>query len=243
MSQPDTIHVANSPEAGAEACASAILATLRTTLESAKRATIALSGGTSPRLLFDALAQAQFDWSDVHFFWVDERCVSPVDPQSNFHLADQSLFGPAHISKYNIHRIHGEMPPAEGAARYVEDLRHEFSLKPGELPVFDIIHRGIGPDAHTASLFPGEPLIADRENIAAAVWVEKLRSHRVTLLPGVLLAARRTFILAVGTDKAEPLYHVLKGPLDYFQYPCQIAVRDTASPAEWFIDRDAAAQL
>jgi 6-phosphogluconolactonase len=100
----------------------------------------------------------------------------------------------------------------------------------------------MGPDAHTASLFPGEPLIDNRTGIAAAVWVEKLRSHRVTLLPGVLLAARHTVLQVAGEDKADAVRNVLKGPEDPHKYPCQIATRGSEQ-AVWFLDKAAASKL
>jgi 6-phosphogluconolactonase len=113
------------------------------------------------------------------------------------------------------------------------------NLAPGELPVFDVIQRGMGPDAHTASLFPGEPLIADRTGIAAAVWVGKMKQHRVTLLPGVLSQAQHTLCLATGAEKADALLAVLRGPFDPLHAPSQIASPDTA----WYIDKSAAAKL
>ena len=140
-------------------------------------------------------------------------------------MADETLLTPARISKYNVHRIHGELKPEEAAVRYVEEIRDFFSPAEGELPAFDLIHRGMGSDAHTASLFPGEPLIGDRTGIAASVYSKPAHNYRVTLLPGVLLAAKRTVILAAGPDKAGPLKDVLDGPEDPFRYPCQIATR------------------
>jgi 6-phosphogluconolactonase len=100
----------------------------------------------------------------------------------------------------------------------------------------------MGPDAHTASLFPGEPLINDRENAVAAVYVKKLDMHRVTLLPGALLAARKTVMLVAGDDKAEALRNVLRGPDDPLRYPCQLGARNSPR-ALWFIDRAASARL
>ena len=104
------------------------------------------------------------------------------------------------------------------------------------------MHRGMGADAHTASLFPGEPLISDRTGIAANVWVEKLKMARVTLLPGVLLAAKNTVLQVAGADKAEPLYNVLNGPEDPVKYPCQLGTRN-GSGAVWFLDEAAAAKV
>jgi 6-phosphogluconolactonase len=192
--------------------------------------------------MFSTLARTPFQWTKVHIFWVDERCVPPTDPQSNYKLALETFLEPAEIPAANIHRIAGELNPAQAAERYVKDIRAAFAIGDGELPAFDVVHRGLGPDAHTASLFPGEPLIGDRQGIAAAVHVEKLNSDRVTLLPGVLLAAKKTVILAAGEDKAAPLFQVLRGPEDPFQFPCQLGTRD-AQNAVWFIDRAAASRL
>lgn len=235
-------HIFKSHEECAEHCAAHILERLRDTLKHHEFATIALSGGHTPKLMFAKLAAAGFDWSHVHFFWVDERCVPPESDESNFKLANEALLTPARIPATNIHRVKGELAPAEAAAAYISDIQNFFQLGSTELPVFDLMHRGIGNDAHTASLFPGEPLIRDRTGIAAAVYVEKLKSHRVTLLPGMLLAARATVIQAEGEDKAQPIYNVLFGPEDPMQYPCQIAARGSEK-AVWFLDQAAASKL
>jgi len=234
------IFVKESTDDLASDCASYILGALSEALKSRERATVAISGGSTPKPLFARMAKASFDWSRVHVFWVDERCVPPTDDQSNYKLASEAWLAPARIPDTNVHRILGELSPEEAAKRYVDELKRFFDLREGQQPVFDLIHRGIGADAHTASLFPGEPLIADRKGIAAAVWVEKMKSHRVTLLPGVLLAARQTVIEAVGQDKAGPVHSVLEGPIDLFQFPCQIAARDHVA---WFLDKAAASKL
>jgi 6-phosphogluconolactonase len=143
------------------------------------------------------------------------------------------------VADGRFHRVMGESAPEEAARLYEDDRRRCLSLRPGELPVFDAIQRGMGPDAHTASLFPQEPLIGDRTGIAAAVYVEKLKQHRVTLLPGVLERARHTLCLATGEEKAEALRKVLRGPFDPLNIPSQIASPDTV----WYIDRSAAPKL
>jgi len=235
------LRVRQTPEQAAAAGAQFILSTLRHALETQPRVTLAISGGTTPRLLFGDLAKADFDWSNVHIFWVDERCVPPDDDQSNFKLANDTLLKPAKIHSGNIHRVFGELPPEEAAARYVSEMKQFFNFAENQLPVFDIIHRGMGPDAHTASLFPGEPLIKNTSGIAAHVWVEKMKMDRVTLLPGVLRAAKCTVLEVSGADKAEAAHLVLKGPTDEMKYPCQIASRD--DKAIWFLDEAAAAKL
>jgi 6-phosphogluconolactonase len=203
------------------------------------RSTLAISGGTSPRIMFEIFATAKFDWSRVHLFWVDDRCVPPTDPQSNFKLANDTWLGPAKFPETNIHRIQTERDPEDAAEIYADELRLVFGE---DIPQFDVIHRGMGPDAHTASLFPGEPLIDDRTNLAAAVYVEKLNSHRVTLLPAVLLAAKHTVMLVTGADKTLPLADVLYSPHDPKKFPCQLTERDGGQVA-WFLDQAAAAKL
>ncbi len=238
----EVLEIAESAQAAANACAAWILEDLRDLLVSADFARFAISGGSTPKIMFETLGRTPFQWAKVHIFWVDERCVPPSDSQSNYKMAAETLLKPAKIPAENIHRIKGEIDPAEAAEEYVRDIRASFSLSNGEIPVFDLIHRGLGPDAHTASLFPGEPLIGDRKGIAAPVYVQKLKMHRITLLPAVLLAARKTAILAAGDDKAEPLFQVLRGPEDPFRFPCQLGTRGSLK-ALWFIDRTAAQKL
>jgi 6-phosphogluconolactonase len=235
------LRIAATREESARDCSQFILDALATILKTSPRATLAISGGSTPKLMFAEMARAAFDWSKVHIFFVDERCVPPTDSQSNFKMADETLLQPAKIPLLNIHRIYGELPPDEAAARYVTEIKAFFTLGNGQLPAFDILHRGMGVETHTASLFPGQPLIADRAGIAAHLWVESMKMDRVTLLPGVLLAAKSTVLQVSGDEKAEGVRQVLEEPEDFFRYPCQIASRD--GKAVWFLDRPAAAKL
>ena len=231
------------PVAAAEACGQRIMDLLEEVLASRKRATLAVSGGSSPRPMFALFAQRRLLWDQVDIFWVDERYVPPSDPQSNFRMANETWLTPAKVPAGNIHRIPTEGEPHDAARQYAEQIRGVFQayfgLNTGEQPQFDVIHRGMGPDAHTASLFPGESLIEDHTRLAAAVWVEKMRQWRVTLLPGVLEAARNTVMLATGSDKAQALDAVLHGAYDPVKLPAQIAARE----ATWFLDEAAAAFL
>jgi 6-phosphogluconolactonase len=235
-------HTCSTPEEAVDACTHHIIALLDEALSGQALATLALSGGSTPKPLFQRLTTTHFDWTRVHLFWVDERSVPPADPQSNYRLAEEALLSPAHFPRRNVHRICGELRPDAAARRYVEEIREFFALEPGEFPHFDLVHRGIGPDAHTGSLFPGEPLIDDRESIAAAVYVEKLAQWRVTLLPGALLAARHTVFLVTGGDKAGAVRAVFNEPYDPKQYPAQIASHHGRS-VTWFLDAAAAALL
>jgi 6-phosphogluconolactonase len=215
----------DSQEASA-ACAIKMLGLLEQSLAASSVATLAISGGSTPKLLFSELAKAHFDWSLVHLFWVDERAVPPTDPQSNYKLAKEYFIDPAGFPVSNVHRVQAELDPETAARLYSEDIRKFFQLEPGLFPAFDIIHGGMGPDAHTASLFPGEPLIADHRNLVATAYVEKFHQWRITLLPGVLEAAHNTIMLVAGEDKAQPLRTVLHEPYDPNQYPVQIGTHD-----------------
>jgi 6-phosphogluconolactonase len=228
--------------AAAEACAKHILARLEDALAGRSYATLALSGGATPRPLFESLAQAKFPWPQVHVFWVDERAAPPGDPASNYKTAAECFLLPARLPSRNVHRIQGELMPEVAARRYAEEIRQFFGLEPGEMPHFDVIHRGVGADGHTASLFPGEPLLEDRENIAAAVYVEPLAQWRITLLPGVLLAAKHTVFLVTGEDKAEIVRAVFHEPYNPMRYPAQMVSLHGRGVC-WFLDQAAARLL
>ena len=221
------------PVAAAEACGQQILDLLAGAIAARQQATLAVSGGTSPKPMFELFAKSGFQWGQVHIFWVDERCVPPMDSQSNFRMANETWLAPAKVPVGNTHRVPTELEPREAAQKYAEDVR-------AFLP-FDVIHRGMGPDGHTASLFPGEPLIADHQGIVAAVWVEKMHQWRVTLLPSVLEAARNTVVFAPGADKAEALQAVLRGPYDPMKWPAQVGARD--GNVTWYLDGPASGLL
>jgi len=230
------------PQKAAEACARHILMRLEEALSGQPWASLAISGGSSPKPIFEILAATRFAWDRVHLFWVDERAVPPNDPQSNYGMAENLFIKPAHIPHRNVHRIHGELRPDEAARQYSGEIRSVFELAPDQLPHFDVIHRGIGADGHTASLFPGEPLIEDRDGIAAAVYVEKMTQYRITLLPGVLLAAKHSVVFATGEDKAEVIHQILEGPYDPARLPAQIVSHHGRGLA-WFLDQAAASRL
>ena len=227
------------------ACGLQILDWLRAAIDQKGAATLAISGGSSPKTMFAMFAQTAFPWDRVHLFWVDERGVPPTDEQSNFKLANDLWLAPGRFPASNVHRIEAELPPAEAAARYTQEIRGHFeildqlNLTGDALPRFDAIHRGMGPDAHTASLFPGEPMIGNHSDICAAVWVEKFKQWRITLLPGVLESASHTAMLVTGADKAGPLRSVLHESLDPMRYPAQIG---SGEKTAWFLDAPAAAQ-
>ncbi len=217
----------------AAACAEWIIGRLRQAVEDRGRANIAVSGGKTPKLLFEHLRQAEFPWEKLGFFFVDERAVPPESPQSNFRLAQDSFLAPLHFPEHNVRRIQGELDPNEAAARYTDAMLEWFQLAPGKIPVFDVIHHGMGADGHTASLFPNEPLIEDRTGVAAAVLATAEPKQRVTLLPGALLVSRATVFLVDGADKNAALQNVLLGELNPLLYPSQLLAR-SGKHVDWF---------
>jgi len=237
----DTVLSADAP-AAAEACGVRMLHILQEAIAERDSASIAVSGGNTPKLLFQCLSKSDFDWSRVHLFWVDERAVPPGDPQSNYTLAYDNWLAPVSYPPANIFRIQAELPISEAAERYAAAIRSHFKLDDDGFPVFDIIQQGMGGDVHTASLFPGEPLILDRTGIAAAVYVEKLTAARITLLPGVLTRARNTLMLVTGEDKAPALHTVWKGPENLMESPAQLT-RHHEGKVTWYLDEAAAAGL
>lgn len=230
------------PGAAADACARHVSALLEQALASQEHATLAVSGGSTPKLLFQKLVASGFRWHRVHLFWVDERCVPPNDPESNYRLAEEHLIAPARIPPAQVHRIRGEVKPETAALEYAEGVRNFFGLEAGEHPHFDVVQCGMGPDCHTASLFPGEAAIDDREHIAAAVYVQKMGRWRVTLLPGPLLAAKNIVFLVAGADKAPAVRNVFHQDFDPKRYPAQLISRQGRRVA-WFLDQAAAADI
>jgi 6-phosphogluconolactonase len=147
-------------------------------------------------------------------------------------MTREALLDAVSLPEAQVHRIAGELAPPDACAKYIEEIRSTFKLSGAELPVFDVIQRGMGPDMHTASLFPGEPLILNRTDIAGAVWVPKMGQNRVTLLPGVLELARETLCLVSGADKTEGLRQVMNEPPDTLKRPMQISSRQML----WYVD-------
>jgi 6-phosphogluconolactonase len=233
--------ISSDPEAAARACSAAIEGILKDTLAERRTATLAVSGGSTPKLMMDQLATSDLDWSRVHIFFVDERPVPPGDKQSNYTLCETHLLKPAGVPAENVHRIQAERAPAEAAEIYRCEICDFFGLKQGDEPRFDVIQCGVGPDCHTASLFPAEPAIDDMDTLVAALPVPKLNQTRITMLPAILLSARHLVVLATGPDKAEAIGHAVLDPYNPQRLPAQLVIR--AAQSELFLDNASASQV
>lgn len=204
---------------------------------------VALAGGSTPRGLYQLLTgepyRSQLSWEYLRVFWGDERTVPPDHHESNFRMAEEALLSQVPVPARQVFRMEGELPAGEAAARYEAVLREQFRLSPGEFPKFDLILLGMGSDGHTASLFPGTSAVTESHKLVAAPWVEKLHTHRVTLTPPVLNAAKHVVLLVSGQDKATALHAVLEGPSEPDRYPAQV-INATAGNVVWLINQDAA---
>lgn len=211
-----------------------------------RECSVALAGGSTPRGLYRLLTgepyRSQLSWEHFRVFWGDERMVPPDHQESNFRMAEEALLSHVPVPSKQVFRIEGELPAGEAAARYEIVLREQFRLSSGEVPRFDLILLGMGPDGHTASLFPGTSAVAESHKLVAAPWVEKLHAFRVTLTPPVLNAAKHVVFLVSGQDKAVVLQAVLEGPLEPARYPSQV-INPTAGNVVWLVNQDAAGLL
>jgi 6-phosphogluconolactonase len=226
----------------ARATAEHIIAILHEVLGKRDRAHIALAGGSTPRAV-NALLTAPprrdaVDWSRVVFWFGDERCVPPDDADSNYRMNRETLLDPLGIDPARIHRMRGEDDPTAAAADYDVILRREL----GERPRLDLILLGMGPEGHTASLFPGTVAGIDNDKCCIAHYVPKLDKWRITLTPRAINDARNVAITAGGAEKADALHEVLEGVHDTDTYPAQI-VHPYDGELRWFVDAAAASKL
>lgn len=222
------IRLAPTAQESAHACAAAISGWLNRAIVSRGKAFLAVSGGATPRLMFESLAAMRVNWRRVHLFFVDERCVPPTDEQSNYRLALGHLIAPAGIPEANVHRIRGEDDPAGAAHAYAAEI---LSLL-GPTGSFDVVQCGVGDDGHTASLFPGDPLVLSRAGICAPVWVSQKNQHRVTLLPTPISGARHLCVLVHGEQKRSAVRRALSPAIEPIETPARILDR---SSTVWFL--------
>jgi 6-phosphogluconolactonase len=210
------------------------------------RFTIALSGGSTPKSLYNLLAtnaRAALPWDRMFFFFGDERHVPPTDPDSNYRMADEAMLSKVPVPSANVFRFAAENPDADAVAEsYEKTVRKFFELKTDGVPRFDLILLGMGPDGHTASLFPGTAGLQEKSRLVIANWVEKLKTHRLSFTLPVLNAARCVAFLVSGTDKAQVLQTVLEQDAPGEQYPAKL-VQPTDGKVIWFLDRAAASGL
>jgi 6-phosphogluconolactonase len=208
---------------------------------------VALSGGSTPRRLFQVLAEIgktgtdALPWAGIHLWWGDERTVPPDHPDSNYGMARTHLIEPLGLAPERVHRIEGEREPSAAAAA---DYERALVSQLGAPPVLDLVWLGMGPDGHTASLFPGSPAVGELQRWVVANPVDspltKGKTTRITLTAPAINAARFVRFLVAGGDKADRVREVIEGPRG--KYPSQL-IQPTSGDLAWFLDTAAAARL
>lgn len=209
------------------------------------RFSIALSGGSTPRVLYGLLGdepyRSQINWSQVEIFWSDERCVPPDSSDSNYQLAQEVLFSKISIPASQIHRMPADKPDRDAASlEYTQEMQRVFGTD--GIPSFDLLQLGMGPEGHTASLFPHQPSLQEQQRLVMPVNVPKPPPPRLTFTPPPLNAAKHVLFLVTGADKAEAVQAVLEGGYQPEEYPAQI-VRPPHGDVTWMLDTAAAGKL
>lgn len=204
---------------------------------------VALSGGSTPKIVFDLLAEKHrdADWSDFHFYWGDERCVPPTDEQSNYKMTADHLFSKIDIPEENIHRILGENDPTEEAQRYAKLLEDQLETENG-VPQFDLVILGMGDDGHTASIFPHEIALWDSKHWCEVATHPESGQKRVSITGKVINTAKAVAFLVTGTSKEEKVKTILHQEEGYKKYPASL-VTPVSGNVHWFMDEAAAGNL
>lgn len=228
----DKINIYDTPQELAESFAGEFKKICDEVISKTGKINIALSGGNTPKILFEILAvdyKSKIDWAKVNLFWVDERCVPPDDEESNYGMTKKYLLNKINIPSINVHRIFGEKPPEEEAKRYSVIVKLNLVSKNG-LPEFDMILLGVGEDGHTASIFPDQMELLNSNEIYAAGKNPVSGQARITLTGRVINNADRIYFLVAGKSKAEVVEKILNKSGDYLKYPAA-----HIENAVWFI--------
>ena len=226
--------IVQNEQALADACAARCAAFIGDAVRERGQAIVSLTGGSTPRKMYEALARDpdRVPWKHVHLFWGDERAVPPDHKDSNYGMARDALVARVPIPPDQVHRMRGELPPDEAARQYEREL----------MGTFDLMLLGLGEDAHIASIFPGSPVLDERTRKTAAPWAPHLNAYRITLTPPALLDARHIVMLVSGDKKADAVKAAIELPLDPRRWPVQL-LREAGERVEWLIDRAAAQAL
>lgn len=203
---------------------------------------VALSGGNSPKKLYELLASAYYDkvdWEKVFFFFGDERYVPQTDKDSNYLMAKKALFEPLRIDSDNIYPVDTSLSPAGAAQKYQEEVEQFFDED--ELS-FDLILLGLGDNSHTASLFPFTPVLHDRVPGVKEVFLPEQQVYRITLNAPLINEARHIAFLVYGEGKAIAVHHVLEDDEDIEEFPAQL-IEPIVGEIQWFMDIPAASML
>ena len=236
-----SIKIFPTPQDLAESFASDLAKSINKAAEKNEYITVALSGGSTPRLSFSLLAEKysqSVDWNYVHLFWVDERCVPPDDPESNFGMTNRFLLSRIKIPKKNIHRIRGEADPVKEAERYSAEIM-KYTLQKNHLPSFNIMILGMGDDGHTASIFPGNTKLFSVKKFCDTAVHPVSGQRRITLTGKVINNAGEIFILVTGGKKAKIMNEIFSKNENSAMFPAA-HINSNNGSTNWLLDEEAA---
>lgn len=228
------------PQMLAEAFAEVLIDRISEAAKKKTPLTLAISGGNTPKLLFSVLAEKydkSVDWNMVRLFWVDERCVAPDDPESNFGMTEKILLGKILISAGNVYRMRGEDDPAMEAPRYSEVISSRIRIKNG-FPVFDIIILGMGNDGHTASIFPGNNKLFSSDKICEVAVHPVSGQKRITLTGKVINNSKSVFYLVTGNGKSEIIKEIFRNSAVSEMFP-SAHIKSVNGTTTWLLDNEA----
>jgi 6-phosphogluconolactonase len=243
-----TYRISSTPAEVASAAARLFADQVKAAAQARGIARVAISGGTTPKAMFALLADPsqpfvkEIPWDKLDLYWVDERCVPPDHPDSNYRMTKEQLLSKVPLPADRIHRMEGELPPEEAAARYEATIRNGFRLEGAETPTFDLVLLGMGDDGHTASLFPHTEALDDMTHIAVPNHVPQKDTWRITLTWPVINQGREVAFLIEGSGKAQVLHDVLQGSYQPETYPSQL-IRPASGKLTFLLDSTAAAKL
>ena len=235
------IHTFKSTDELANSLSEKVIRLARESIQAGFPFNMALSGGSTPRVLFEKIASTTEDpglWEQVNFFWVDERCVPPEDPESNYRMTDETLFRPLSLSYAHVYRVMGEKEPYAEAERYETLLRSQLPGRQG-FPCFDMILLGMGTDGHTASIFPDQMDLLHSGRICEVARHPESGQQRITLTGPVINNAERVCFMITGTNKASVLASIIEEQRGSEKYPAA-HIRPDGGILEWYLDEEAA---
>lgn len=213
--------------------------------KSKKKLNIALSGGSTPKILFETLSvfyKNKINWDNINFFWGDERCVPPDNSESNYGMTKEYLFNNIIIDNKNIHRIKGEIEPITAAEEYEKIILNNIKKNENGIPVFDWIILGIGTDGHTASIFPNSELVYAENNICAVATHPVTNQKRITFSLKVINNSKRISFLVTGMSKAKTVYEIISKKNSAEKFPAS-HVNNEKGLLEWWLDDEAASLI
>lgn len=237
------LHIAKDAKQLSEDLASWLGLYIQNVLSKKDRFTFVLSGGSTPKQLYTILAASPYSesipWEKIHFFWGDERAVPFEDSRNNAKMAYEELLDKVGVKAEHIHVMRTDISAGESADEYEKILKQYFD---GQETTFDFVLLGMGDDGHTLSLFPGTPVIHEKNAWATSFFLPAQDMYRITLTAPVVNQAACVAFLAVGGGKAETLKHVLEGEYEPDVYPSQV-IEPSKGELHWFIDEAAASAL